>query len=123
MKFITSTAVALLAASASALTIRSDGSRTVVFTNEQSGHGQAADIPTNNHPVSVKANYPELYNPFHVDSIMITSGVVEGANCKVTGKNAQGHWIDVVSVNGRQNYAKFPQDTGVVPHTLNIACV
>jgi len=123
MKFITSTAVALLAASASALTIRSEGSRTVVFTNEQSGHGQAADIPTNNHPVSVKASYPELFNPFHVDSVMITGGVVEGANCKVSGNNDNGHWIQVLEVNGRKNYAKFPQDTGVNPDSLSISCV
>ncbi|KAL4944950.1 hypothetical protein BDV06DRAFT_185968 [Aspergillus oleicola] len=123
MKFTAASILALLATSATAVSIPRQSTRTVVFTNEQSGRGQAANIPTNGVDVSVPANYPDLFNPFHVDSVMITSGVVSGALCKVHGTNAQGQPVDVLQVNGERNYAKFPQDTGVVPESLKINCV
>ncbi|KAL4916371.1 hypothetical protein BDW62DRAFT_202699 [Aspergillus aurantiobrunneus] len=122
MKFTISTAVALLAASASALSVRSEDTRTVAFTNEQTGHSQSAHIPGDKHPVSVPEHYPELYKPFHVDSVMITSGVVEGAWCKVAGKSFHGDHVDVLEVNGRQNYARWPAHVDVDPYTLTIAC-
>ncbi|KAL4962032.1 uncharacterized protein BDV14DRAFT_179171 [Aspergillus stella-maris] len=124
MKFTAASILALLATSASAASLLPrQSTRTVVFTNEQSGRGQAANIPTNGVDVSVPANYPQLFNPFHVDSVMITSGVVSGALCKVHGTNAAGARVDVLQVNGERNYARFPQDTGVVPSTLKINCV
>ncbi|KAL2862518.1 uncharacterized protein BJX67DRAFT_385540 [Aspergillus lucknowensis] len=125
MKFIASTAILALVASASAASIpRSAGTRTVVLTNEYSGHGQAADIATDGVDVSVKANYPDLYEPtFRVDSVMITSGVVPGALCKVHGKTPDGHPIDLVQVDGQHNYAKFPKDKPFIPATLKLNCV
>ncbi|KAL4781281.1 hypothetical protein BJX76DRAFT_360060 [Aspergillus varians] len=124
MKFIATTALALLASSVSAASIRrAEGFRTVVLTNEQSGHSQAADIPTDEIPVSVPDTYPELYNPFHVDSVIISSGVVPGALCRLYGNTLDGTHVDLVEVNSEHNYAKFPQDVEVDPQSLKIFCV
>ncbi|KAL4886870.1 hypothetical protein BJY04DRAFT_176732 [Aspergillus karnatakaensis] len=114
------TLLTLLATSTAALA----GSRTVVFTNEQSGRGTSAVIPTTGKDVSVKAAYPAVYAPsFQVDSVMITSGVVEGAYCKVHGTTKKGKRVILVEVDGRKNYAKFPKDKEFVPESLKINCV
>ncbi|KAL4917344.1 hypothetical protein BDW62DRAFT_183923 [Aspergillus aurantiobrunneus] len=124
MKFLATTALALLATSVSAVSIpRQAGVRTVVLTNEASGHGQAADIPTDGVDVSVPATYPQLFNPFRIDSVMITSGVVSGALCKLHGLTPAGTAVDLAEVNGEKNYAKFNKDIPVVPETLQINCV
>ncbi|KAL4931790.1 uncharacterized protein BDV17DRAFT_288374 [Aspergillus undulatus] len=122
MKF-TTTAILALVASASAVALPRQSSRTVVFTNEQSGVGQPADIPTDGVDVSVPDNYPKLFNPFHVDSVMITRGVVSGALCKVHGTSSTGQPVDVLQVTGERNYARWPKDLDVVPASLEINCV
>ncbi|KAL4881665.1 hypothetical protein BJY04DRAFT_218106 [Aspergillus karnatakaensis] len=124
MKFIISTALLALATATSAVSIpRAAAVRTVVFTNEYSGRGQAADIPTTGVDVSVPASYPLLYNPFRIDSVQITGGVVSGAYCKVHGTSTAGQPVVVAEVNGERNYAKLNQDVQVRGQSLKINCV
>ncbi|KAL2851114.1 hypothetical protein BJY01DRAFT_245054 [Aspergillus pseudoustus] len=126
MKFTITTAVlAVLASSVSAASIPRTGSRTVVLTNEYSGHGTPGVIPTTGADVSVKATYPGVYNPtFRVDSVMITSGVVSGAKCTIHGTTSAGQPTGtLVEVNGERNYARFPSNADFVPESLQINCV
>ncbi|KAL4767937.1 hypothetical protein BDW60DRAFT_226046 [Aspergillus nidulans var. acristatus] len=129
MKFFTTTALfALLATSttlANPIEIRqAPNTRTVTLTNENSGHGQSSDIPTNGVDVAIPPRYPDLYNPtFRVDSVMITAGVAEGAKCVVSGNRVSDNSpVTLVTVDGRKNYAKFPQGVAK-PESLKINCV
>ncbi|KAL4807441.1 hypothetical protein BDV18DRAFT_135374 [Aspergillus unguis] len=124
MKFTATTALlALLTSTVSGAVLPRAGTRTVVLTNESSGHGQAADIPTTGQDVNVQDTYPDLFNPFRIDSIMITAGVVSGARCTLHGRLGDHRPITLAEVNGEKNYAKVPQGTGVVPGSLEINCV
>ncbi|KAL3455068.1 hypothetical protein BJX64DRAFT_295410 [Aspergillus heterothallicus] len=125
MKFTIATAVlAVLASSVSAAPSPRAGSRTVVLTNEYTGHGTPAAIPTTGADLSVKATYPDVYVPtFRVDSVMITSGVVAGAKCTIHGKTKAGKPTTLVTVDGQRNYARFPSGSDFVPETLKINCI
>ncbi|CBF78844.1 predicted protein [Aspergillus nidulans FGSC A4] len=128
MRFFTTTALfALLATStlANPIEIRqAANTRTVTLTNENSGHGQSSDIPTDGVDVAIPPRYPDLYSPtFRVDSVMITAGVVEGAKCVVSGNRVSDNApVTLVTVDGRKNYAKFPQGVAK-PESLKINCV
>lgn len=60
---------------------------------------------------------------------MITEGVVEGAHCTLHGRvEHHGHSdgdkrVVLAEVDGRKNYAKVKQDTGVVEESLEVKCV
>ncbi|KAL5340441.1 hypothetical protein BJX70DRAFT_396692 [Aspergillus crustosus] len=126
MKFILTTALLALASAATttaAALPRAASFRTVVLTNEYSGRGQPADIKTDGVDVSVPATYPDLFNPFRIDSVQITSGVVAGAYCKLHGTGPKGEKVVLAEVNGQKNYAKYNKDVAVKPESLKINCV
>ncbi|KAL4976885.1 hypothetical protein BDW66DRAFT_159322 [Aspergillus desertorum] len=131
MKFFTTTAAAFLAllatstALANPIEIRqAPNTRTVALTNENSGHSQSSDIPTNGVNVAIPPRYPDLYNPtFRIDSVMITAGVVDSAKCVVSGNRVTDNSpVTLVTVTGQKNYAKFPQGVAK-PESLKINCI
>ncbi|KAL4998505.1 hypothetical protein BDV10DRAFT_185118 [Aspergillus recurvatus] len=131
MKFFTTTAAALMALLATSTTLanpieirQAPNTRTVALTNENSGHSQSSDIPTNGVDVAIPPRYPDLYNPtFRIDSVMITAGVVAGAKCVVSGNRVSDNSpVTLVTVDGQRNYAKFPQGVAK-PESLKINCV
>jgi hypothetical protein len=73
--------------------------------------------------VSVPATYPDLFNPFRIDSVQITSGVVSGAYCKLHGTSPKGAPVVLAEVNGEKNYAKYNKNVAVKPESLKINCV
>ncbi|KAL2822790.1 hypothetical protein BDW59DRAFT_149172 [Aspergillus cavernicola] len=126
MKSFISTAVftLLAASSATAVSLPRTTVRTVVFTNEMTGHGEAADIPTTGLDVSVKDTYPALFDPvYRIDSVLISAGLLAGAKCNVHASSADGVDVALAEVNNERNYAKIPTDTPFVPETLQVQCV
>ncbi|KAL4903073.1 hypothetical protein BDW74DRAFT_157369 [Aspergillus multicolor] len=130
MKFFTTAAVLALLSLATAapvdvdLSERQSNTRTVALTNEFTGGSQSSAIPTNGVNQAMPPRYPDRYNPtFRVDSVMITSGVVAGAKCTISGNRVDnGAFVELVTVDAQKNYARFPQGVAK-PETLVIKCV
>ncbi|KAL4874986.1 hypothetical protein BJY04DRAFT_224497 [Aspergillus karnatakaensis] len=125
MKFIIPTTfVALLATSASAASIpRSEPLATVVLTNESSGRSQSSNIAIDGRDLNVAAGFPALFNPFGIDSIVITGNLAANPRCTIHGKLHDGTSVALASVNPKKNYAKLEKVEHLDANSLKLNCV